>query len=165
MGKILIILAALTLFASAFLTSCDTGGCTDLRSSVPRADFYSSATEKQIVIDSLQITGVGAPGDSVLYGPGSRLSSVYLPMPAQTNTVKWRIAYMQSDLAGYDVADTISLDFERQPWFAGEECGAMYKYRITRLEYTNYLIDSVALADSLVINVDRATLNIYFRTE
>ena len=164
MGKILAILSCLLLALCPVLTACDTGGCTELRSSVPRADFYSSASGSKISVDSLQISGIGAPGDSILYGPRTRLSSVNLPMPAQENSVRWRIAYVQSQLAELGLADTISIDFERYPWFGGEECGAMYKYRITRLSSTYVLIDSVVIVDSLVINVDRPTLNIYFRT-
>ena len=147
------------------LSGCNSGGCTELRSSVPRAVFYSSTTSGQISLDSLLITGIGVPGDSTLYGPSERLSSVYLPMPALVNHVGWRIAYMHKSLAEFDVADTITLDFDRTPWFAGEECGAMYKYKITRLDYTCNLIDSVVLVDSMVVNIDNATLNVYFRTE
>lgn len=163
MGKILIYSVLIALVAAGAVTSCNSGGCTELRSSVPRADFYSTAGQS-ITIDSLGITGIGAPGDSVLYGPGKRLSTVTLPMPPLTNTVSWRFAYMQADLAAFGVADTITMDFDRTPWFAGEECGAMYKYRILRLAYTTNIIDSVALVDSVVINVDTPTLNIYFRT-
>lgn len=168
MGKILRSLAVCLcgfLWAAGLLTSCNSGGCTDLRSAVPRADFYSSATLSAITVDSLQITGIGAPGDSVLYGPSSRISSVYLPMPAEVDKVSWRFAYMQSFLAAINLADTVSLSFDRTPWFAGEECGAMYKYKIKEVSYTTNIIDSVGIADSVVVNIEQATLNIYFRTE
>lgn len=170
MGKILsrrLLAPVVTLVIATvpyLLTSCNTAGCTELRSAVPRADFYSSATGKTISIDSLSISGLGAPDDAELYGPADRLSSVYLPMPALKDRVEWRIAYMQKALAEYDIADTITLDFERTPWFAGAECGAMYKYRINRLAYTTNVIDSVALTDSLVINVETVTMAVYFCT-
>lgn len=165
MGKILRVAAGCSLAMSVMLTGCDSGGCEGLRSAVPRADFYSMGSKSKITVDSLEIAGVGVPGDSVLYGPSSHLSSVYLPMPPEVNRVQWRIAYMQKDLAAFDLADTITLDFERTPWFAGVECGAMYKYRITRMNHTVNLIDSVAVTDSTVINVDNPTLAVYFRTE
>ena len=41
----------------------------------------------------------------------------------------------------------------------------MYRYTITRLSYTQHLIDSVAVTDSLVTNTDIKRLKIYFRTE
>lgn len=165
MGKVLISIIALTIGLSVLLTGCNSGGCTELRSAVPRADFYSSSTLNAISVDSLQITGIGAPGDSVLYGPSQRLSTAYLPMPADVDRVKWRFEYMQKHLALYSISDTLSIKFDRTPWFAGEECGAMYKYRITQVDCTRNLIDSIAIVDSLVINVEQATFNIYFRTE
>lgn len=164
MGKILTICACCLTALTFLLSACNTAGCTELRSSVPRADFYSASTKTAITVDSLQIMGIGVPGDSVLYKPSQRLSQILLPMPPEANTVSWRIAYMQNSLAQFDMADTITMDFERSPWFAGEECGAMYKYRITRLDFTTNVIDSVALVDSLVVNLDQATLAVYFRT-
>lgn len=164
MGKFLTILTILSLALGGAFTSCNSGGCTELRSSVPRADFFSSSTNSKIILDSLRISGIGVPGDSALYGPKERISSVYLPMPALTDKVQWRIAYMQKHLQELGFADTLTIAFERTPWFAGEECGAMYKYRITNLETTKNLIDSVILVDSLVVNLDNPTMNIYFRT-
>ncbi len=170
MGKVLsrrliaLVVPAVLVIAPLFLTGCNTSGCTELRSAVPRADFYDAATQKAITLDSLSISGIGAPNNAELYGPSDRITSVYLPMPALKDRVQWRIAYMQHALAIMDVADTITLDFERTPWFAGSECGAMYKYRINSLSYTTNVIDSVALTDSLVINVETATLAVYFRT-
>ena len=40
----------------------------------------------------------------------------------------------------------------------------MYHYRITAYTYTTHLIDSVAVTDSLITNIDRETIQIYFRT-
>lgn len=165
MGKILVIAATVVLTLGAVLTGCNSGGCTELRSSVPKATFYSSTTGTAISIDSLRITGVGVPGDSVLYGPKERLTTILLPMPALTDTVQWEIAYMQSALAVYGIADTLTLRYDRTPWFAGEECGAMYKYDITGVDCTTYLIDSVVVVNPHVANIDANTLNIYFRTD
>lgn len=164
MGKILTFIFLCITASATLLTGCNSGGCTELRSVVPRADLYGS-DDKPVTIDSLSVTGVGVPGDSVLYGPSERISSLYLPMPAGDNTVRWRIAYMQRAFAQYDLADTITIDFDRTPFFAGIDCGAMYKYKITNLRTTHFLIDSVRVLDSLVINVDAPAFNIYFRTE
>lgn len=163
MRKLLcLIIMTLVLYS---LSGCNNGGCTDMRSSTPRADFYSASTQKAILVDSLEVTGIGAPGDSLLYNGSQRLSMIYLPMPADRENVSWRLAYIQAELAAVEAADTLSYTFERFPWFAGEECGAMYKYRITSMHYTTHLIDSVSITDSLVANVDVPTFNIYFRTE
>lgn len=166
MGKLLTIASIVTVVGLTLLsTGCNTSGCVEMRSSVPRADFYSYPDMQPLRVDSLQITGVGVPGDSILYGLGEQLSSIYLPVPPAVNKVSWRIAYMQKELAEFDLADTITLTYNRQPWFAGPDCGAMYKYLITDIGYTTHIIESVAIVDSLVVNIDRTTLNIYFRTE
>lgn len=161
MGKILSILAIIV--TAWIFHACNTAGCTELRSAIPSAEFCSSSTGKPIKLDNLQITGVGVPGDSVLLVAGESASTVYLPMRATAERTVWELAYHYTDLSG--ITDTIALDYERQAWFAGEECGAMYRYRITSLRYTTAVIDSIAVTDSLVTNVDRTTLKIYFRTQ
>lgn len=164
MGKFLIHL--LTLVTLAFtlgltMASCNTSGCTELRSATPRADFYSSSGSA-ISLDSISITGVGVKGDSTLVHAGQRVSQVYLPMPPVTDTVRWEIRYEWKVLSEFDITDIIEIVYERQPWFAGEECGAMYRYLIQNVSFTTNAIDSVVVVNPLVTNVDRPTLNIYF---
>ncbi len=71
---------------------------------------------------------------------------------------------MQKSLAQYGVEDRITFYYEAHPWFASEECGAMYHYRITRVSHTTQLLDSVGVADSLITNIERETIGLYFRT-
>lgn len=167
MGKILIyiVVLGLTLCAASGLLSCNTSGCTDLRSATPRADFYSAFTDKELTVDSLTITGIGAHGDSALIIPGEKTQSVFLPMRAGKNTVSWKIEYAWKAYADENIADTLTIDYDRIEWFAGEECGAMFKYHIRNIDYTRNLIDSIAIPDSVVINVDRPTYEIYFNIE
>lgn len=40
----------------------------------------------------------------------------------------------------------------------------MFRYIITSYTYTKHLIDSVGLVDSVITNVDRERIRIYFRT-
>ena len=40
----------------------------------------------------------------------------------------------------------------------------MYHYLITDYAYTTHLIDSVAVTDSLITNIDHETIQIFFRT-
>jgi len=167
MGKVLIHIAALSvaLCAAAGFQSCNTAGCTELRSATPRADFYSTFTEKELTVDSLIITGIGARGDSALLVPGEKARTVYLPMRAGQNTVSWKIEYAWKAYAEEGIADTLTIDYDRIEWFAGEECGAMFKYHIRQIDFTRNLIDSIAIPDSMVINVDRPTYEIYFNIE
>lgn len=170
MGKILktgiLFMATVVTAVSAVMSGCNTTGCTDMRSSIPRADFYDYATGKAISLDSLKIVGIGAPGDSMIVVPGEKISSVYLPLRTTADLVQWRIVYCYPSVFGdSEVADTLTFDYTPTPWFASEECGAMYRFTIHRFDYTRNLIDSVAVLDSIVTNTDLPTLNIYFRTE
>ena len=40
----------------------------------------------------------------------------------------------------------------------------MYRYKITSVTYTTHLIDSVGIVDSLITNIDRERIRIYFRS-
>ena len=42
------------------------------QSSIPLAGFYSASTEERVVIDSIKVYGLGAPGDSARQAPSER---------------------------------------------------------------------------------------------
>lgn len=63
------------------------------------------------------------------------------------------------------MADTLKFKYERIPYFVSEDCGAMYRYKVLEFEATHYMIDSIALLDSVITNVNRRTIQIYFRTQ
>lgn len=163
MRTLAIILSVLVLATAGVLTSCNSSGCTENRNAVPLAAFHASSTGKEIQLDSVSISGVGAPADSVLSPSGQPVSQVYLPMRPTRPSVEWCLAYRWKDLDDPRLYDTISIDYDSQPYFASEECGAYYRYRITSLGCTDHLIDSVVIVDSLITNIDRVYLQIYFR--
>lgn len=165
MGKILRYLPIFTaaVLACAF-AACNTSGCTDNRSSIPLARFYSSSSLKEISLDSLEITGVGAPDSAILVVPGTKVSEIHLPMRATAKTTAWCFAYHWADLDSPANNDTISFSYDAEPYFASDECGAMYRYRITDMTHTSHLIDSVALVSPLITNIDDVDIRIYFRT-
>ena len=168
MGKIL---TAITIFAAilaAMMLSagCNNEGCTDNQSSIPLAGFYSSANGNPIKVDSIQIGGVGAPADSMLVSSSRGVSEVYLPLRATHTSSSFYIRYTQQELVELtSLYDTISFDYEAIPYFASEDCGAMYRYRVQKCQATAHLIDSVVLVDSLITNANRESLRIYFRTQ
>lgn len=164
MGKILSIVAIASITVPVALTSCNTNGCLDLRSATPLATFYSSTTETAISLDSLQIAGVGAPGDSILLTAGTTASQVYMPLRATKSETKYCFSYKWSNTDYAALNDTVTFVYDAQPWFASAECGAMYRYQITDLRYTQHLIDSIAVLDSLITNTDASQISIYFRT-
>lgn len=162
--KKLLYIAAIATISGAVLAGCNTTGCTENQNSVPLAGFYSMTTGDAIGIDSLAIAGDGAPNDSLLLGPSERGTEVYLPLRADRNVTTFVIKYMQKSLADHGVEDHITFYYESTPWFASEECGAMYHYRITRVSHTSQILDSVGISDSLVTNIERQTIGLYFRT-
>lgn len=149
----------------AGLQACNTSGCTDLGSAIPLAGFYDSSTGEAVTLDSLRISGVDAPLDSPLCVPGRPVESIYLPVPPEASSVTWRIEYKNALLDSLGVRDFITMEYEHIPYFASEECGAMYYYRLRSLTHTDALIDSVTVTDSLFTNADRQTIHIYFRIE
>lgn len=157
MGKLLNLITVFLL-----LTSCSSTGCLENQSSLPLAGFYSSRTQEGIAIDSLQVWGVDAPGDSMLVDGMAR--NTYLPLRSSVEVASFCFHYEQKELSSPLLNDTITVSYSSQPRFVSEECGAMYFYEIKSLQHTYHLIDSVVVVQPEVNNIDRETLRIYFRT-
>ena len=144
------------------ITACNSSGCTENHSAIPLADFYSSQTKKAISLKDLTISGVDMTKPTNLVDSGTSTSSVYMPMRPLYNSTSWDFAYHMGE--GVVLHDTITFDYERIEWFAADECGAMYHYKITRMNYTTTIIGSVQIVDSLITSVDKTYYNIFFRT-
>lgn len=162
MRLIIPIFAALSALAT-ILAGCNTVGCTENRSSIPLAVFYASGTDRQLAIDSVAIGGVDAPDDSLLVKPQRGTTQFYMPLRSQTDNTSFFISYRWEGMPErYN--DTLKFEYTSMPYFASEECGAMYRYRIDRLEYTTHLLDSVVILDSLVTNAEIPTIRLYYTT-
>lgn len=162
MGKVLSrSLIGFLLVAAA--VACNNNGCLDNQNSIPQAGFYSYETLSSVALTKLSIGGIGAPDDSLLL-KNSTASSVYLPFRSEAGKSSFYFVYGEEALAQYDVVDTVTFFYDSQPYFASEECGAMFRYRITGVKHTTWVIDSVGITDSVITNVPRETIGIYFRT-
>ena len=162
-----LLLSAIVVIASAALScSCSTTGCTENRSSIPMAGFYDSTTKSAIAIDSIDVGGVGAPADSLLLASPQRAQQVYMPLRSERDVAAFYIAYRQKALDYPQLIDTITFGYDAIPYFASEECGAMMRYRIRRVDHTRHLLDSVAIvpADSVITNADIENVRLYFKT-
>lgn len=162
MGKVLTYIVLL-LTALPVIVGCSTSGCSENQTCVPRAGFYSYNNGSKITVDSICIGGVGAPNDSLLVN--LRASETQLPLRANHPTASFFFRYLQKELSDYGVTDTVTIDYTTVPYFADEDCGAMYRYTINDIRHTSNLIDSVAMLDSVITNVDLEQIQIYFRTE
>lgn len=148
----------------SLLPGCNTNGCLENRSSIPKAGFYNGEDQK-IGLDSVSITGVGVAGGEPINRVGTSISSISLPMRSTMDNTTWVLGYEWKYLGGGELTDTISFDYESTPYFASEECGVIYRYQITKMRYTTNLVDSVVLVDSLITNIDTEQIKIYFRTQ
>ena len=159
MGKILNHITFTILFVLTTLCSCSDDGCIDNQSSIPLARFYSAETKS-----SIEVYGVGATGDSLLTTAGVETGETYLPFKSsQKNTA---FCFHYTDFGATNVYnDTIWFEYESYPYFASEECGAMYRYKITSVRHTNIIIDSVEIIDPVINNVDAERIKIFFKTE
>lgn len=157
--KILPAVAAAALLACA--AGCSSSGCLDNRSAIPRAEFYSSATKKSQSFNGLEIHGVHAPNDSLLIRKIQIVSNFYLPMRSSYSSTEWCIHYVRQGISDIAYNDTILFEYDSQPYFASEDCGAMFNYRITRMHNTTHVLDSVEILDSLITNVDIVRIRIY----
>lgn len=160
----------LNLIAAAILAAatgaCNTSGCLDNHSAIPLAEFYSSGTGDRISLSGIEISGVDAPNDSILQpATSTAISQIYLPMRSTLTSTEWCIAYTQEQINDPSLNDTLRFEYISTPFFASEECGAMYNYRITSFDHTTHLIDSITLTDSLITNADIVSIKIYFRTD
>lgn len=146
--------------------SCNTTGCTDNRSSIPLAGFYAIGSGSTISLDSIDVGGIGAPGDSLLLASGEAATAVYLPLRSERTSAAFCIAYRYKALDYRELNDTITFNYSSIPYFASEECGAMMRYRIESVVHSRHLLDSVAIvpADSVITNADIENLRLYFKT-
>ncbi len=143
------------LILPCLLSGCSTEGCKNNRNSIPMAGFYDYATREPLTISGMGVNGVGAPGDSLLLDPSANAHQVYLPFRGSQTTASFRFIYGS-------VADRVTFTYESYPFFDGEECGAMWRYRISSVDHTGLLIDSVAVTDPLITNIERERIMIFF---
>ncbi len=159
-----IIFAAATAALLAAGIACgNDDGCTGNQSSLPLAGFYSSQEKSAISIDSLTIYGIGMPGDTTIVDTAT-VAQTYLPLNIANNISVFVFRYDQSELAAYNLSDTLSISYKASPYFHSEDCGAMYVYDVEEYSTTHNLIDSVNIPNRHIDNTDRENIQIYFRT-
>lgn len=162
-GRLFIAVAVGAVSGAVLSGGCNTQGCTDNRSALPMMGFYSMATQNQVMLDSLVMGGVGAPGDSLLIEKGESRAWVYLPFRYDSDKTSFFLHYAYPGIDNEEMDDVVTFSYSSEPYFASEECGAYYRYRITGVEYTRHLIDSIAVVDSVITNVDMERIRVFFR--
>ena len=153
-------LTALLLLLGACATACSDGSCYDNGSSLPLATFYVGS--QQQTVSGLTVSGIGAPGDSLLANSSS-LKEIYLPLRASVGTTSFALA-RQLTINGEStlLRDTLTIDYEPVEFFHSIECGAMYNFDITGVQCTHHGIDSVVMLTTTVTNALTPALRIHF---
>lgn len=144
--------------------ACTNEECYENKNSLPLAGFYSSdSVPKSVSIANVSVYGIGAPGDSVLHDSVASLSETYLPFRIDQESTSYVIKYLEGRLGLLSVADTITFNYEIQPWFESSACGAFYRYLIKDIETTHHVIDSVTCPGGVIDNKNAENIRIYFR--
>lgn len=150
--------------------SCSSSDCYENHSAMPLADFYSTETFGQVSVNRLEIYGMGAPHDSVLYYDET-LSQAYLPFRLWSDTTTYVFAYLAFLANGDDVEqdenlvphDTVTFIYKRQPWFVSPGCGAMYYFDMDTVKHTSLLIDSIYV-NPVITNENSSNIKIFFKS-
>lgn len=152
------------LFLIILTWGCSSDECLQNRNALPLAGFYNSFEPTQTVaIDSLEVYGVGAPGDSILSTGTQALSKLYLPFRLDSDTTRYVFRYLHKELAQQNIRDTVTFIYSRDPRFVSSACGVSYVFGIKEIRSTGLLIDSVTCPMGEITNKDSENLSIYFR--
>lgn len=144
---------------AAALASCSESTCYNNRNSLPKAEFYSTASGEAVSVSGLAVGGVGAPADSLLLKPSASSPIVYLPLRPNRGITEFYFTVADSVRI---MSDTLTLTYTTAPFFASAECGAMYRFTITGSQLRGAgVIHSVEITDSVVTNVDATRIKIY----
>lgn len=159
-------LSAIAAIALSFIGGCSTDECYDNRNALPYAGFYGVMEGKMnpISIDSVQVYGIGAPGDSILSSGGRAIANLYLPFRIDSDTTKYVFRLINKAYEPYNLADTLTFIYTRDARFVSAACGASYVYTMKSITSTGLLIDSVVVPEGRITNADMENIQIYFNT-
>lgn len=162
MRKLIPVIAGV--IAAGAFWGCSTDECVQNKNALPYAGFYNSLdAEKSVSIDSLEVYGMNAPGDSILFSGRNAISKLYLPFRIDRDTTTYIFRYLHKELAAADIRDTVRFIYERNPRFVSSACGVSYVFDMVKIENSGVLIDSVVCPMNMIDNKDSENLRIYFR--
>ena len=155
---------------AAAVAGCSSSECYDNHSALPLASFYSSVGNRPVNIQGLEIYGIDAPNDSILYTAQS-LGQAYLPFRLWQDSTQYVFVYTtlagpgMEDAPAKDLpSDTVTFRYHPQEWFVSPACGAMYFYDMKNVSHSSLLIDSIS-CDEVITNKNAANIRIFFKEE
>lgn len=135
--------------------------CLENKNALPLAGFYYEDNPQKITLDSLEIRGQGAPGDSVLSPASEVKNQVYLPFRIDSDTTVYIFNRSQDKRV---LTSTVTFIYSRTPRFVNAECGVSYIFDIKKIECRGSVIDSVTCPNGFIDNTNAENLKIYFST-
>ena len=155
-------LIALLLIVGLVLAACN-DQCGENKNAIPLAGFYVAGDPEQAVrVDSLEVRGIGAPGDSIWSPASDTKQQLYLPFRIDSDTTTYLFTM---NISGYSLSSEVTFVYSRTPRFADAECGVNYIYDIKKIECTGNLIDSVTCPSGFIDNTNIENLKIYMASQ
>lgn len=159
---------AVSFAAAGILSGCSGNECYDNHSALPLAAFYNYATMKAVSVNGLEIYGVGAPGDSILY-KAQTLGEAYLPFRLWEDTTTYVFAYrgfvpdsIATEFPELVPCDTLTFVYTPKEWFVSPACGAMLFFDMDTVIHTSFLIDFVSW-NKVITNENVSNIKIFFQ--
>lgn len=151
---------------AVIIAGCGTDECYDNRNALPYAGFYGEIEGQMtpIKVDSIEVYGIGAPGDSVLSEGTKSISDLYLPFRIDSDTTRYVFKLCMKAVVQFNIADTVTFVYDREARFVSSACGASYVYKIKDIRNTGLLIDSIVVPEGKITNANKENIRIYFRT-
>lgn len=109
--------------------------------------------DKDTLLTDTDIYGL-AREDSLLTAGKQTVNKIDLPMEPDRDSCSYVIRYNGT-------TDTLLFSYKRSVRLLSFECGFIQEYTLSQVSATNHQIDSVAIVDSLVTNIDHENLKIY----
>lgn len=156
--KTLLRLIVIAIVGVIALAGCSSDGCLDNGSAIPLVAFYQGT--KTVTLKSLTLRGIDAPGDTLLADKAS-LNQTYLPFRLNATVSQFEFDYNDESVD----PDVVTFHYKAIPVFVSHDCGAMYNFEITKCEFTHNAIEDVVIVDSLITNLDRMAIKIYFKED
>lgn len=146
------------------LSGCSSDECYDNKNALPLAGCYgvSDGRISEVSVDSVEVYGVGAPGDSLLQTGATALRQFFIPFRIDSDTTRYVFRYLHQVAVTADLRDTVTFIYDREARFVSSACGASYVYQIREIRNTGLIIDSVVCPAMQITNADVENIKIYF---
>ena len=145
-------LAGAAVSSCAGESDCSIAGRAMLWSSVYRSDGVTAVND---ALDSLTVTTL--PEDIIILNREKNVTRFGLPLKYTSDTTTWILHY------GEQISDTITIRHVNTPEFVSMECGYEMKQVITRVSYTNKLLDTIRVTNTSTNINETQNLGLYFR--